>query len=178
MAAASHGQTRSTRPSGRVRIETPSPPPPDRGCRCSTRPSGRVSLFSKSQDCGQVVGEPSTRPPWAGSDSGKEGRYRSKSGKVPTRRSFPVARRSPGTLDSRRTRPRTCETAVYFRDDCSSTSMLAPITRRFPPSTLGALVASAPAVLRSFDPVEGGAAVSFSAKGLKGVDPRSASGGH
>jgi len=141
-------------------------------------PATRISLFSRPRHCGQVVAQRSTRPPWAGSDSGKEGRYRSKSGKVPTRRSFPVARRSPGTSDCRRTRPRTCETAVYFRDDCSSTSMLAPITRRFPPSTLGALVASAPAVLRSFDPVEGGAAVSFSAKGLKGVDPRSASGGH
>jgi hypothetical protein len=65
--------------------------------------------------------------------------------------------------------------AVYFRDDCSSTSMLAPITGRFPPSTSRALVASAPVVLRNFDPVGGGAAVSFSAKGLKGVDPRSAS---
>jgi hypothetical protein len=53
----------------------------------------RISLFSKSQDCGQVVARPSTRPPWAGSDSGKEGRYRSKSGKAPTRRSFRVRRR-------------------------------------------------------------------------------------
>ena len=35
----------------------------------------RISLFSKSHDCGQVVAHPSTCPPWAGSDSGREGRF-------------------------------------------------------------------------------------------------------
>jgi hypothetical protein len=35
----------------------------------------RISLFSKSHDCGQVVARPLTRPPWAGSDSGREARF-------------------------------------------------------------------------------------------------------
>jgi hypothetical protein len=56
--------------------------------------------------------------------------------------------------------------------------MLAPITSRFPTSTSRALVASAPVVLRDFDPVEGEAMVLFSAKGLKGVDLRGANGRH
>ena len=33
----------------------------------------RLSLLSKSHDCVQVVPHSSTRPPWAGSDSGREG---------------------------------------------------------------------------------------------------------
>ena len=40
----------------------------------------RISLFSKSHDCGQVVAHPSTRPPWAGSDSGREGRLNEAAG--------------------------------------------------------------------------------------------------
>ena len=34
-----------------------------------------ICLFSKSHDCGQVLAHRSTHPPWAGSDSGREGRF-------------------------------------------------------------------------------------------------------
>jgi hypothetical protein len=48
----------------------------------------RVFLFSKSHDCGQVIAHPSTRPPWAGSDSGREGRLNEAAGAADASRAW------------------------------------------------------------------------------------------
>ena len=53
----------------------------ERFAELTSHVAARIFLFSKSHDCGQEVAHPSTHPPWAGPDSGREGRF---SGRIRT----------------------------------------------------------------------------------------------